>query len=346
MSSQNFLKLNLLKLTSVIAFLGASDQSLADVEMSTLSSFQDLPALVNTLKSSGWVLGQTLIVMDGDDTLSRMPCPVDSKTIQQTPQNCQYLGGPAWFTWQNNLLPATGKPPSEACKEYCVATDFTELLNVSAYLFAASKMQYAETGQAQPLESFAAQGVRLMALTARGDSNISATEMQFTNLPLPLSPGLSLFDLLQKNAPSFQATPFPGEVSSLASPFSECAGGSDPRPESYRNGIFYASGQNKGTALTCFLKAYKTTPQGQQGPIENIIFIDDSEDNVVDVYTAFKTLGTYNVRSYHYTYLQAHKALFVSPIDGKPYRDMSKKRWEDLRKALEGAILEPAISNN
>ena len=337
------MSLNILRLAGIMALLVFTKVSLADVEMSNLDSFHELPKKMAALKALGWLPEQTLIAMDGDDTLTRMPCPVGE---EKSPRNCQYVGGPAWFTWQSDLLPSQGQAPSSACKKYCVAETFSGLLDISAYLFAASRMEYAEAGQAKPLEVLALEGVRLMGLTARGDTNISATEMQFSYLPLTLTPTLSLFDLINKNAPYFHASPFSGEVASIASPFLTCAGKVSPRPETYRNGTFYASGQNKGVALKCFLKAYSRSPQGSQKPIKNIIFIDDSLQNIKDVNNAFEATGTYNVRAYHFTYLQAHKALLTQKASGKPYREMAKKRWDQLNSTLERALLEPSVGSN
>ena len=329
------------KLCAAVAIFLYGSTAVFSTELATLA---DLRALV---EAEGFDNSSTLFVFDNDDTLTRMPCDIHA----QTTSNCQYIGGPAWFAWQENLLTAAEKKQASAaakaaCKKYCVAKDFDELIEISNYLFAASRMQFSEVALIDTLTILADFGAPLMVLTARGDSAMSATEMQFGNLPLPLAPGQTLLDLFIKNAPQFVAPEFSStgivERASLSSPFTNCTK-TQERPASYRNGVFYAAGQNKGDMLLCFLAQYATSIEGKANPIKNIVFLDDTEKNVINVHNAFALQKTYGALAIHYTYLQPHKHAFTNPTTGQKFQDAATSRWSTLNTALTSALLEPSV---
>lgn len=140
----------------------------------------------------------TLVVMDNDDTLTMIACADD-----QSPSECQYLGGAAWYAWQSELVTAQSAPR--------VADTSLELIEASDLLFALNTMVYTRDNVPAILARLSSQGVRLMVETARGNQTISATEDQFTDLTLPDGGNLlsflppmrpSLQDLLVKPAPT------------------------------------------------------------------------------------------------------------------------------------------------
>jgi len=118
-----------------------SSLAVAGSSKGILKSYNDLQAAIGD-----WDPATTLLVLDDDDTLTMMLC-------EKSP-NCQYLGGPAWFTWQDGLR-GTQSP-------HKITGDFGELLKVSAFLFAANNMQYTESVLPSVLDSLTSKGVRLL----------------------------------------------------------------------------------------------------------------------------------------------------------------------------------------
>ncbi len=101
--------------------------SYSDTSKSQVGSFQELKNIVLEFNEPQ----ATLVVMDDDDTITMMRCLNDVK-----PGSCQYLGGPAWYDWQSDLV-GSGSP-------YSVAETQDELLKISTLLLAMNKMDYTE----------------------------------------------------------------------------------------------------------------------------------------------------------------------------------------------------------
>lgn len=278
-----------------------------------LKSFSELTGLVKD-----WDLSKTLIVLDDDDTVSMMACPSRDK--------CQYLGGPAWFSWQNSLL-GTQSP-------YRVANTFPDLLVISGLLLAVNDMPFTEPSLPVALDTLAQGGARIMVETARGAGNVSATEAQFIKLEIAGADNLLAF--LNRHAPTFGHY----GLASLASPFMPC---SIPgaQPITYRQGVMYLAGQHKGPMLACLLSRYAAEPG--TSPITHILFADDTLENVTSVYDTFKTSDTYTVTALHYTALQAHKAALTEGDMAKTYQDQAYLRWHSLRATMELGLLDPAL---
>ena len=297
--------------------------SVADTSKSQVGSFKALKEIVLGFQEPG----ATLVVMDDDDTLTMMPCSdgMDSG-------GCQYLGGPAWYAWQAGLI-GSGSP-------YSAAKTQDELLNISALLFAMNKMAYTEDDLAAVLNSLALSGVRLLVLTARGGSTVSATEMQLENLTVPGSGHSSFLDLIRSNALVM------GDIPSLPGPFVPCSG-TGARKVTYQQGVMYVAGQNKGLMLKCLLQYYGRLNSGKTAaPVKNIVFIDDTQENVDDVYRAFKSSPGFQVKALHYTALDDHKqALTKEDSMGKRLRDKAKERWDAICLTLSRQLLSPATGN-
>jgi len=288
----------------------------AEAHMMATDSFSTLDSIIAEQGHAQ----TTLLVMDDDDTLTMMPC-TDASDIT----HCQYLGGPAWSSWQQSLL-GTASP-------YRVAASENELFAISSVLFALNFMDYAEPQLPQVLQSLTAQGVRLLVETARGNGDISATENQLANLTLDSSPSsMSLQTLIATHGLAM-----PTMQSSLPSPFMPCAT-QGVRPVSYRQGVMYVAGQNKGDMLSCLLS--HTEPQSN---ITHILFIDDTEQNVQDVYTRFKDSAQYVVTAIHYTRLQQHKAALTSGPLSAVYQQQANLRWLTLKNIIATTLLKPTI---
>jgi len=276
------------------------------------ANYQQLIEIVNNLPSSG----NTLLILDDDDTLTMMPCS-DAKN----PKTCQYLGSSAWFDWQENL------PDTSPDR---VADSFDGLLIVNALLLNLNNMPYTEANVPMVLSQLTEQnGIQLIIETARMPENSSATVSQFKNLTaLNNSNLLSLIDQHALKGASGR--------SSLAGSFQPC-GDIDAKPVSYEQGVFYVAGQNKGEMLRCLLK------RTQSNRIKNIVFMDDIQKNVDDVYQAFLNDNHYNVVAVHYTRLDDHKKAFTEGSNAKIYQQAAKRRWENVKRTLTNNLITLAL---
>jgi len=286
-------------------------------------SFEELNRAVNSLEN----LSQTLVVMDDDDTLTMMNCPKpkDQKT-------CQYIGGPAWYSWQEDLLLNKGS-------RYRVATDTQDLLEISALLLSMNYSKYVEETIPDILSLLTESGVKLLVLTARGSSNISATENQFENISVTDKKYENFLDLIKQNALNGKNS----QIASIAGPFlpknkeKGCIESKTNRQVSYQQGVMYVAGQNKGVMLKCLLSRTKSTG------IKNIVFIDDTKKNVTDVYAAFEDSKKYTVKAIHYTQLKEHKSALTEGKNSQLYQEKAQKRWREIKRTLRTELLAPAL---
>jgi len=290
----------------------------ADSKITSVGSFKEFSKIVNSLGSKN--LPHTLVVMDDDDTLTMMSC-----LVQDDIDKCQYLGGPAWFSWQGELL--------DTNSSYKVANSFNDLLNISTLLFAMNDMVYTEKEIPNILQDFTQSGVKLLVLTARGTDTMSATSSQFLNLEVPLKEAQksSFLDFISNNALKGNKS----DISSIASPFIP-KGYKASRPVSYQQGIMFVSGQNKGEMLKAFLS--KT----QSSNIKNIFFIDDTMKNVQDVNDAFSKSKVYNVNAIHYVALQKHKAELTKGVNAPKHQNRANKRWNSIKAIMIKELQMPA----
>lgn len=304
----------------ILASIIFSTYTLADSKIQEIASFKALHEIVLELGKEN--LAKTLLVMDDDDTLTMMSCPDQSKTNQ-----CQYLGGPAWYNWQDSLL--------ETQSEYRVANTKNELLEISALLFAINDMPYTEQDVPRVLNDLSKSGVRFLVETARGSETVSATSRQFTKLSVKDPDYKNLMTLIQKNA----LTATKSKIPSIASPYiPHCKqAGSKPRLISYQQGVIYVAGQDKGKMLQCLLK------RTESSSIKNIIFIDDTLENVIDVATAFES-SKIKVKALHYTALTGHKNALTTGSLAETFQKNAKYRWEIIKGVLGLSLQKPAIA--
>ncbi len=291
----------------------------ADAEMLPAKSFHEMKQVVNQLGSAN--NKNTLLVMDDDDTLTMMRCP-----DQNNLASCQYLGGPAWFSWQQTLLDDGIKSDFE------VAKDFDDLLDIAALLLAINYMDYTEQDVPKVLQSLTDSGVKLLVLTARGSSNLSATVNQFSHRKVKTKDSSQSFtDFIEQNALKGNKSGEPG----IASPYLAC--GDSKKPVSYQLGVMYVTGQNKGEMLKCLLESTDSTS------IKNIVFIDDTLKNVEDVYASFESSKKYNVKALHYIALEDHKNALTMGKDAKTFQNNANKRWLAIKHVLKAQLQTPAL---
>ncbi len=312
---------NYMKSTHIIAFtlLLFSNTIYAGSEILTVHSFNELQALVEQQDRKS--LSQTLVVMDDDDTISTMSCP-----NLDDPDTCQYLGGPAWGSWQGSLLGTQS--------HYLVAKDVNQIFAIAGLLLAINDMDYAEDAIPNVLNKLTASGVKLLGLTARSPTDVSATEQQFSNLAVQINGSTKKDFLSFMNAHALKNKH--NKLASLAGPFipKECGA---TRGVSYQQGVMYVAGQNKGLMLQCLLNKVESSA------IKNIYFIDDTLKNVVDVNNAFKDNKNYNVKSLHYTFLQQKKDNLTQGKNAKIFQKNAHVRWESIKETLKEQLQKPAV---
>ncbi len=322
-------------LVALTVLLGlTATQATAASRMESVKSFTEMQERVDRFKDPA----ATLVVMDDDDTLTMMSCP-DPKV----PETCQYLGGPAWFTWQMEQVQNMDQPR--------VADTFDELLTISSMLFATNNMPFTASDVGPVLNELAGKGVRLLVETARGEGDTNATLRQFgavgINLerkpdepaaPTPVAKTLAA--LIAKHSLNF------GDLASLAGPYQPCANDPDAQTKyklgrdiSYQQGAMFVSGQHKGAILKCMLDKYNQQAGAQ--PVKYVVFIDDTEQNVLDVHEAFKKADEYQVKALHYTHLDEHKKALTEGEMAPVYQRNAMERWYRLRDALSGALMNP-----
>ena len=275
------------------------------------SSYRKLLEIINHFPAPD----NTLLVLDDDDTLTMMPC-----SNSNNPKTCQYIGGPAWFDWQVSL------PENSPDR---VAKSFNGILDANTLLFTLTNMPYTETDIPMILYHLTTQKkVKLIVETSRGFDTASATARQFGNLPV--TNNTNLLSLIDKSALKVS------RLSNSTNPFQPCDD-NDARAVSYQQGVFYVVGQNKGQMLRCL---FKKTDSKQ---IKNIIFMDDTQKNVDDVYNEFLNDNRYNVVAIYYTRLENHKKAFTEGEKAKIYQQAAKRRWKDIKRAMQNNFIEPAL---
>ncbi|QDF28806.1 DUF2608 domain-containing protein [Halarcobacter anaerophilus] len=294
----------------------------ADAYKSEVASFLELEKIVNKINKPT----STLVVMDDDDTLTMMQC-----NKSKGDESCQYLGGPAWYDWQDELLENYLNNKKDS--KYRVADSQEELLKISTLLFSLNNMPYTDKNIPNILTNLSKKGVRLLVETARGSDNLSATTAQFSNLTTKNG---TFIQLIENNSLKYGKN----SLSSLASPFLPC-NLEKSRAVSYQRGVMYLSGQNKGVMLKCMLSTYKNSPSYKK--IDNIVFIDDTLGNVINVYDAFKDDKEYKVHAFHYTAFDKHKNALTQGDKKEIYQEQAYKRWLEIEKVIKSNLLDSTL---
>ncbi|WP_417436847.1 DUF2608 domain-containing protein [Idiomarina abyssalis] len=304
---------------SAVILSGCAASGAKHATLSSVASFSEMET-----KIAQWgdaAMPNTLIVMDDDDTLTMMDCPV-----QSDPEQCQYIGGPAWYAWQSSIL-------NDPTNPYRVAKTSDDLLGISALLLGMNNMPYTDPDIPKVLSDFTEKGARLLVLTARGNSNVSATESQFTNLAVAQKDFLSF---VKDNA----LLGTQSRIASIAGPVIPAACPAHI-PVTYQQGVMYVSGQNKGDMLKCLMAITNADN------VRNIAFLDDTAANVQDVYKAFENSKNLNVLALHYTRLEAHKNALTQPaassLPDNKYQMKANARWRALKSMMDQELLRPNL---
>jgi len=95
-------------------------------------NFKKMQGIADAFGEAG--LAETLIVMDDDDTLTQMACYDGA-----LPFACQYLGGSAWYNWQDSLV------KNGIVSEYKAAETEGELLKIASLLLSINNMVFTDS---------------------------------------------------------------------------------------------------------------------------------------------------------------------------------------------------------
>lgn len=288
-----------------------------DAIYKTTDSYQDVKEVtLNAIEKYG--AKKVLFASDIDNTLLTMD---------------QNLGSDAWFLWQSKQISTNKKD------ELYSINSFDKLLKAQRLLFDISSMSTMEEEQPELLSWFDKQGVDKIYITSRGPSTLSATLRELTKN------GYKLNNLKHENASSSSYLPyFENTISKLKLSFAELKNfnilkkGSTcdednfelsrclkpARKNAYHRGLYMTSGQHKGFMLKLLLTQNPLIDMNYKA----IIFIDDTQHHVVDMYKTFCSNTDLNL--FNYIKAKDRNEAF-SEMDKTPLIN----KWIELKKHLE-----------
>jgi len=200
----------------------------------------------------------------------------------------QYLGSDDWFYWQKDLM--RRNPASRAL----VSDSFDGLLAAQRLLYALGPMHTTQPDLPALLDDLQNRGIRLIALTARSFKVRDVTRRELlrngydlSRNPLPPRPGFVGDDpFLPYHPGNLRAAGLsPGEAARL--------GLGEPRPVSYRSGLYMTAGQHKGAMLRSLLAR-----AGLE--FRALVFLDDRPGNVHAMADAYPEGGGTELSAYVY----------------------------------------------
>ena len=238
-------------------------------------------------------------------------CDIDNTVLTMN----QGLGSVAWFDTQYRLLREDPK------SKELVGHDLPSLLKVQALLFTLSRMHPPEKTIPDKIAALQKQGIYTMCLTSRGPSTRNATEAALRR---------NRYDFARRAPKTFGG--FCGETkpyrlgnlsaSGLSREEAERFHLGEPRSVSYDKGIFMVAGQNKGAMLLLLLARCPRR-------FSAIVFIDDKEEHVKEVFTA---VVARNIEIVAYRYSREDGA---TEAFNKTGRQKAQQQWETLRQTLD-----------
>jgi hypothetical protein len=208
------------------------------------------------------------------------------------------LGSDQWFSWQAGLIEAASR---EGAGPYLAARDFPGLLRAQTVLFALGSMVPPDARGPAVVRNLQAEGFPAMVCTSRGPDTRDATLRE-----------------LRRNGYDFTRTAPPGGGDLRIDP------GPAGAPVSYAEGIFWTSGQNKGTMLRALWK-------GLGLEFKAVVLLDDSARNTDRVYGELDAQGC-DVWVIRYAREDSVVSDFVANKDG--LQDIVKAQWDKLRAVL------------
>ena len=206
------------------------------------------------------------------------------------------LGGDIWYQWQRDLLAIKPRPEQ---KVKCLFEDSIALL------YELSPMQLTESDLPVQIQQWQNQGISLFALTSRSPNSRSATMRELARAKLDLN---------------VTALSVPGQDTLLLHEYL-------PREMTYMQGVMMTSGMNKGEMLRYILD--KT-----QRRFSAILFVDDSQKNVDNLYAEFKESSDLDMTIFHYTKVEHDRLEAQGSILSQQQADQMAQQWFELNQLL------------
>ena len=206
------------------------------------------------------------------------------------------LGGDIWYQWQRDQLDV--KPSAEQ-KVKCLFEDSIALL------YELNPMLLIEDDLPTQIKRWQNQGITLFALTSRSPKTRAATIRELVRAGIDMeatalsAKGQEPFILREKL----------------------------PRDMTYMQGVMMTSGMNKGKMLNYILN--KT-----QGKFSAILFVDDSQKNVDDLYAEFSQQTDIDMTIFHYTKVEEERIKKQGTILNQQQADKMAQQWLELNNVL------------
>jgi hypothetical protein len=206
------------------------------------------------------------------------------------------LGGDIWYQWQRGKLQIK---PNASQKVTCLFEDTIGLL------YELAPMKLTEESVPEIVSAWQKDGNTVMALTSRAPKYRAATERELGRGGLNFE-GSAL-------SPKGQEAPVYREIIG--------------RELSYMKGVMMTSGMNKGEMLSYILDKTKRH-------FKAIVFVDDSEKNIVNVYDKFKPRADIDTNIYHYVNIEKNRELEFGAVLTQDQADKMANDWVALNESL------------
>jgi hypothetical protein len=206
------------------------------------------------------------------------------------------LGGDIWYQWQRGNLEVK---PREDQKVACLFEDTISLL------YELGPMTLTEPTLPQIITTWQNKGLTVFALTSRSPKSRSATERELLRAGIDLSASAL--------RPEGQAAPILREAI--------------PREMSYMQGIMMTSGMNKGLMLNYMLEK-------MQRHFDAIIFVDDSQKNIDNLYTEFQADTSVDMTLFHYTKIEEQRRAQHGKVLTQSQADLMAQQWSELSQLI------------
>ncbi|GAB3528113.1 DUF2608 domain-containing protein [Photobacterium alginatilyticum] len=208
------------------------------------------------------------------------------------------LGGDIWYQWQRGKLDVK---PADGAKVDCLFQDSIGLL------YELVPMKTIEDNVPATVRGWQDSGVTVMALTSRSPNYRYATEREMyrNQYDMTISP---LKEKGSDDIPVYIDNP--------------------KRALSYINGIMMTTGMNKGTMLKYVLD--KTDQKFSQ-----VVFVDDSKKNVVNMEKAYKDDASVDMTIFHYTKVEDDRVAKYGSVLTQAQASKMASDWKELNQILD-----------
>jgi len=206
------------------------------------------------------------------------------------------IGGDVWYQWQRGALEIK---PSEEQKVACLFEDSIGLL------YELSPMNLTENTLPSTIKQWQSDNNTILALTSRAPKYRAATERELIRNGINLE--VSALTPLGQEVPVYRETL--------------------QRELSYMKGVMMTSGMNKGEMLNYILE--KTDRK-----FDAIVFVDDSEKNIVNVYEEFKDRNDIDTNIYHYVNIEKQRETEFGSVLTESQAAKMTNDWVEINKTL------------